>query len=131
MCKQDPQCIWFTYFSSSRMCIQYTNCATIDETCTECISGEFSCVAEGSVPQGKLSFLFSNCLTYYSRLLKSYFFLKDSQSLLLQTARMQMPFWTPLKSLTYLRTPKCAMICPFSRSRVFTKWVVFITRLAL
>jgi hypothetical protein len=53
MCKHDPQCIWFTYFASSKMCIQYTTCEAIDETCTECISGEFSCVAEGSVPKGK------------------------------------------------------------------------------
>jgi hypothetical protein len=64
MCKHDPQCIWFTYFSSSKMCIQYTSCATIDETCTECISGEFSCVAESTVPKGNLYFSIFKVVTF-------------------------------------------------------------------
>ncbi len=52
LCKGDPTCIWFTHLSPSKMCFLFTDCSTIDETCTECISGEFSCVLKEDVPKG-------------------------------------------------------------------------------
>jgi hypothetical protein len=52
LCKGDARCIWFTHFSSSKMCLLYTDCLTVDETCDECVSGEFSCVPDFDVPKG-------------------------------------------------------------------------------
>ena len=53
LCKGDPKCIWFTYFPTFQVCLLYTDCPSIDETCTECLSGEFSCVPVDDVPKGK------------------------------------------------------------------------------
>jgi hypothetical protein len=52
LCKGDARCIWFTHFSSSKMCLLYTDCLTVDETCDECVSGEFSCVPDFDIPKG-------------------------------------------------------------------------------
>jgi hypothetical protein len=57
LCKGDARCIWFTHFSSSKMCLLYTDCLTVDETCDECVSGEFSCVPDFDVPTG------NNCIS--------------------------------------------------------------------
>ncbi len=54
LCKGDPKCIWFTHFPASESCFLLTDCSSIDETCTECLSGEFSCVPEDDIPQGKI-----------------------------------------------------------------------------
>jgi hypothetical protein len=52
-CKGDPTCTWFTYFPAAKECFLFSDCPTIDETCTECLSGEFSCASEDDVPKGK------------------------------------------------------------------------------
>ncbi len=45
-CQEAEGCNWFTYFSSSLTCIHMVDCQTLDETCTDCISGESSCKEE-------------------------------------------------------------------------------------
>ena len=45
-CKSKSQCKWFTFFKSVSECIQFRTCSTIDDTCTNCLSGERSCVVD-------------------------------------------------------------------------------------
>ena len=50
-CKSTLGCRWFSYLSpsatvQSSSCILYHDCATLDETCSECLSGERRCKVE-------------------------------------------------------------------------------------
>jgi hypothetical protein len=35
------------------MCLLYPDCSAIDETCTNCVSGQFSCLLDDPEPKGK------------------------------------------------------------------------------
>ena len=42
----------FTYFKAAKMCLLYPDCSAVDETCVECVSGQFSCLLEDPEPKG-------------------------------------------------------------------------------
>ena len=42
-CWTNPSCEWYTYDTSSRVCLLFSECPTIDESCTTCLSGENEC----------------------------------------------------------------------------------------
>ena len=66
-CKSKSACYWFTFFKPAAECIQFKTCPAIDDTCTDCISGERSCIAGTKpTPTGKLqSDDTSNCYTIH------------------------------------------------------------------
>ena len=43
ICKATEGCRWFTYLQLHSFCMLMADCKTLDETCTECISGESKC----------------------------------------------------------------------------------------
>jgi hypothetical protein len=48
-CKDTEGCKWFTFLAKNEKkdsCILYRNCPTIDESCSNCISGESRCQEE-------------------------------------------------------------------------------------
>lgn len=47
-CKDDAQCQWFTYHSSSNLCSAFTECNNIDQSCTDCVSGQRDCPINNS-----------------------------------------------------------------------------------
>ena len=54
-CKSESECHWFTFFKPAAECIQFRTCPAIDDTCTDCLSGERSCVADTKpTPTGSL-----------------------------------------------------------------------------
>ena len=44
-CKSKSGCNWFTFFKPAAECILFRTSPTIDDTCSDCISGESSCAA--------------------------------------------------------------------------------------
>ena len=42
-CESKSGCNWFTFFKPAAECILFRTCPTIDDTCSDCISGESSC----------------------------------------------------------------------------------------
>ena len=42
-CQQDPECRWFTHFPQDSTCQLMLDCSILDESCEDCISGEYSC----------------------------------------------------------------------------------------
>ena len=45
-CQAIPECFWFTFLAEFEACYFFSDCNTIDETCTTCVSGEKGCKAE-------------------------------------------------------------------------------------
>ena len=43
ICKETKGCKWFTHDQSLSSCLLMADCNKLDETCTDCISGESSC----------------------------------------------------------------------------------------
>ena len=46
MCKNTPECAWFTFVSYANFCELFTNCEELAiDNCADCISGEKDCEA--------------------------------------------------------------------------------------
>jgi hypothetical protein len=44
-CQIKDGCNWFTYREQQHFCQQFNDCNSLDQDCTECVSGEVSCSA--------------------------------------------------------------------------------------
>jgi hypothetical protein len=44
-CQVKDGCNWFTYREQLNLCEQFKDCNSLDQDCTECVSGEVSCSA--------------------------------------------------------------------------------------
>jgi hypothetical protein len=44
-CQNQDGCNWFTYFNPSHICQIFNDCKSLDQDCTDCVSGEVSCSA--------------------------------------------------------------------------------------
>ena len=42
-CVSTEGCLWFTFHSGASQCSLFKSCTSLDETCSECISGESRC----------------------------------------------------------------------------------------
>jgi hypothetical protein len=42
-CQETEGCKWFTYAQSYSGCLLMADCGTLDESCTDCTSGEVKC----------------------------------------------------------------------------------------
>ena len=52
VCKDFKGCKWFTFINSSLTCLVMADCKTLDETCQDCVSGEFNCEIEDDDGKG-------------------------------------------------------------------------------
>jgi hypothetical protein len=44
-CQNQDGCNWFTYSNRLNFCELFNDCTSLDQDCTECLSGEVSCSA--------------------------------------------------------------------------------------
>lgn len=49
-CQNLTDCQWYTYDSSSNVCLIFDKCETIDTTRTTCVTAENECVVQCNVP---------------------------------------------------------------------------------
>ena len=42
-CQKESSCTCFTYYEDTKECVEFSNCFSLDETCSTCLSGEKEC----------------------------------------------------------------------------------------
>lgn len=53
-CNANAESVWFTFKMDEKVCYLFQDCAELDESCTNCVSGHKDCPYEGAPHQRPL-----------------------------------------------------------------------------